>query len=237
MRETSIFQTAVTDELVAGYPELSPTQIIPPPSAPLPLPPGPRASVVSEPSSAFEQLFASPSDSIHFGAPGSGTGTGTGPTQSTPNPFDVVLTRPILYAILAAWFDYIYCLIPLPDRMALHHDLEQRREERPGEEEWTAMVFAMIGSTIVQVPNQLIPVNPKDMRPLVKLCFDKANGLIAGRPTTRSVNRSKPSASMELTSRHQSSQCTSESDRFVSLDHADRSKSGVGQLGLRSILT
>jgi hypothetical protein len=182
----------VTDELVAGYPELPSTQIIPPPSAPLPLPPAPRASVVSEASSAFDQLFASPTDSIHFGS---------GTTQPSPaqNPFNVVLIRPILYAILAAWFDYIYCLIPLPDRMALHHDLEQRREERQGEEEWTAMVFAMIGSTIVQVPNQLIPVNPKDMRPLVKLCFDKANALIAGRPTTRSVNRSERCASTQLT--------------------------------------
>jgi hypothetical protein len=192
--------------------------------------------VVSETSSAFDQLFGSPTDSIHLGAPGSGPG-GPGQPQPTQNPFNVVLTRPILYAILAAWFDYIYCLIPLPDRMALHHDLEQHREERPGEEEWTAMVFAMIGSTIVQVPNQLIPVNPKDMRPLVKLCFDKANALIAGRPTTRSVNRSERSATIELTILRQSSQCTSESDRRVSLGRADRSKSGVGQPGLGSTRT
>jgi hypothetical protein len=185
--------------------------------------------VVSETSSAFDQLFGSPTDSIHLGAPGSGPG-GPGQPQPTQNPFN-------LYAILAAWFDYIYCLIPLPDRMALHHDLEQHREERPGEEEWTAMVFAMIGSTIVQVPNQLIPVNPKDMRPLVKLCFDKANALIAGRPTTRSVNRSERSATIELTILRQSSQCTSESDRRVSLGRADRSKSGVGQPGLGSTRT
>ncbi|ODO07311.1 hypothetical protein L198_00890 [Cryptococcus wingfieldii CBS 7118] len=95
------------------------------------------------------------------------------------NPLDAVVPRPILYHIINLYFDYVYCLIPCLHRPSFTHDLDTNREERPGEEEWVALVLSVVASTLVQLPRSFISMRRKEVKELVLRCHQKVRSYLA----------------------------------------------------------
>ncbi|ORY28647.1 fungal-specific transcription factor domain-domain-containing protein [Naematelia encephala] len=87
------------------------------------------------------------------------------------NPFDQVLPRGLLYRIIDLYFDYIYCLIPCIHRPTFMADLHSHREEQPAAEEWTALVFSIVGVTLAQLPRAFIPMPRKEVKTLTERCY------------------------------------------------------------------
>lgn len=52
--------------------------------------------------------------------------------------------------------------------MASLHD---GREERPGEEEWIALVMAVLAGTLVQVPHAFLAIPKEEKKGLVERCY------------------------------------------------------------------
>jgi hypothetical protein len=50
-------------------------------------------------------------------------------------------------------------------------DLHAKREERPGEEEWTAMVLSLVAATLVQLPRAFVPMPRSEVKALVQKCY------------------------------------------------------------------
>jgi hypothetical protein len=91
-----------------------------------------------------------------------------------PNPIEAILPRHLLYGILDVYFDYVYCLIPCLHKPSFMRDLEMRREEQPGGEEFVALVFAVIEVTLMQMPRLLVGMPKEEARAL----FDDANAIV-----------------------------------------------------------
>jgi hypothetical protein len=84
-----------------------------------------------------------------------------------------------LYHIIDLFFDYVYCLTPCLHRPSFLADLYARREERPGEEEWTALVLVVVGATLVQIPRAFVPLNRREVKVLVERCNAAGRGFLA----------------------------------------------------------
>lgn len=92
------------------------------------------------------------------------------------NPLDNTLPRGLLYKLIDLHFEYIYPLTPILHRPSFLADLRCRREEQPGEEEWTAMVLSVIGVTVAQLPAPLVPMSKEEARHLVHMCYSHVKG-------------------------------------------------------------
>jgi hypothetical protein len=86
------------------------------------------------------------------------------------NPLDKVLPRTMLMTILGFFHDYVFCIVPYPSWSGLMQDLAGKREEKAGEEEWVAMVLALVAFVSVQVPHQLFPTDKAGRRTMVEAC-------------------------------------------------------------------
>lgn len=95
-------------------------------------------------------------------------------TTNAPNPIDAVLPRSVLYSIIEVYFDYVYCLIPALHKPSFMADLHARREERPGEEEWTALVLSVIEATLVTMPRSFVRLSKRDIKEL----FQRAKSVV-----------------------------------------------------------
>jgi hypothetical protein len=89
------------------------------------------------------------------------------------NPLDAILPRPLLHLIINLFFDYVFALTPCLHKPTFFKDLMRRREEQPGEEEWTALVLATVMSTLVQVPRAYVPLSRRDVRDLAARCHQE----------------------------------------------------------------
>ncbi|WVQ71033.1 hypothetical protein IAR50_000558 [Cryptococcus sp. DSM 104548] len=106
------------------------------------------------------------------------------------NPLDAIIPRPILYHIIDLYFDYVYCLVPCLHRPSFIHDLNTKREERPGEEEWVALVLSVVASTLVQLPRSFINMRRKEVKELVLRCHEQARIYLAKDYQAVTVTRS-----------------------------------------------
>lgn len=108
--------------------------------------------------------------------------SGPGSTLTTPglpsvskaetnNPLDRVLPRDLLNTLLRLFFEYGFWLCPYPHRPTFERDIANHREEAPDQEEFTALVFALICFSLL-APKQLIPLTPSEIDELSKVCFD-----------------------------------------------------------------
>nr|XP_019049127.1 hypothetical protein I302_02908 [Kwoniella bestiolae CBS 10118]OCF28057.1 hypothetical protein I302_02908 [Kwoniella bestiolae CBS 10118] len=86
------------------------------------------------------------------------------------NPIEKLLPRQTLYEIIDLYFDYIYCLIPCLHRPSFTHDLNTKREERPGEEEWTSLVLSIVGSTLTQLPRSFVKMSRREVKSIIVAC-------------------------------------------------------------------
>ena len=100
-------------------------------------------------------------------------------TTFTLNPFDAVLPRDKLNEIIQLHFDYVYPLIPLIHRPTFMFDIQRRREDRPNESEWTALVWSLILCTLAQVPHLVTNTPKPDVRKLILSCYAKVKLFLA----------------------------------------------------------
>jgi hypothetical protein len=87
------------------------------------------------------------------------------------NPFDAILPRGMLYYIVDLYFDYIYALIPCLHKPSFMASLHDGREERPGEDEWIALVMAVVAGTLVQVPHAFVAIPKEEKKSLTERCY------------------------------------------------------------------
>lgn len=62
--------------------------------------------------------------------------------------FETTISRPMLSLVIDMFFDYVHCLVPFPRQSDFMADLHNRREDRPDQKDWSAMVLAMVAFTI-----------------------------------------------------------------------------------------
>lgn len=55
-------------------------------------------------------------------------------------------------------------------------DVEDHREERLGEEEWIAVVMAVVCVTIIQLPPTFLPITTEEARRIALTCYRYAKG-------------------------------------------------------------
>jgi hypothetical protein len=87
------------------------------------------------------------------------------------NPFDAILPRGMLLYIVDLYFDYIYALIPCLHKPSFMASLHDGREERPNEEEWVALVMAVVAGTLVQVPHAFVAIPKDEKKGLTERCY------------------------------------------------------------------
>ncbi|KAK4688912.1 hypothetical protein P7C73_g1194, partial [Tremellales sp. Uapishka_1] len=90
--------------------------------------------------------------------------------SSPLNPFDAILPRTLLLHVIEIYFDYVYGLVPILHRPSFMRDIHERREERPDQQEWTALVLALVGATLVQTPRAFVPLSRREVKALVERC-------------------------------------------------------------------
>lgn len=143
-------------------------------------PPPPHGSPGQWPNATTTTHFSPQAHTAQTGHTGTGL-TAPSPSFSTPpyaslphnpsNPLEAILPRGFLYHIVDLFFDYIYCLTPCLHRPSFMRDLHAKREERPGEEEWTAMVLSLVAATLVQLPRAFVPMPRSEVKALVQKCY------------------------------------------------------------------
>lgn len=105
------------------------------------------------------------------------------------NPFDQVLPRGLLYHIVDLYFDYIYALIPCLHKPSFMASLHDGREERQGEEEWIALVMAVLAGTLVQVPHAFLAIPKEEKKSLVEKCYAVVKAFLIKEFTEVTVSR------------------------------------------------
>ncbi|WWC91486.1 uncharacterized protein L201_006432 [Kwoniella dendrophila CBS 6074] len=90
------------------------------------------------------------------------------PATSPNNPLDAVLPRSLRLEIISLFFRCVWPLLPVPHKPTFMADINNYREERAGQEEWTAMVFALLAFTLVQIPHHLVSITKNDIKDLVE---------------------------------------------------------------------
>lgn len=111
--------------------------------------------------------------------------------DSEVSAFDGVFSRSLLSTVIDMYFDYVYCLVPFPHPPTFMIDYYGHREQRPLEDEWAAMVFAMAAFTISLVPHQILPGDKRSLRSLAVKSCDLARNYLARPFTQNSLQRCK----------------------------------------------
>lgn len=89
---------------------------------------------------------------------------------SNVNPLEAIIPRPLLHHIIDLYFDYVYCLIPALHKPTFMRNLHNRREEQPGQEEWVALVLAVVEVTLVQMPRSFVALSKQEIKTLFANC-------------------------------------------------------------------
>jgi hypothetical protein len=94
--------------------------------------------------------------------------------NSSLNPIEAVIPRPLLMHIIDLYFDYVYCLVPCMHKPSFMRDLHNHREEQPGQEEWVALVFSVVEATLVQMPRSFVSLPRRE----IKIVFSRAHSVV-----------------------------------------------------------
>jgi hypothetical protein len=92
------------------------------------------------------------------------------------NVFDNVLPRGLFYLVIDHFFDYLHPLNPFVHRPTFLRDIQERREEGNGEEDWVALVLSVVSLTILQLPPSFLPVSVQEARRIAFTCYRHARG-------------------------------------------------------------
>jgi len=107
------------------------------------------------------------------------------------NPFDAILPRGMLLYIVDLYFDYIYALIPCLHKPSFMASLHDGREERPNEDEWIALVMAVVAGTLVQVPHAFVAIPKEEKKALTQRCYALVKDFLYKDFTEVTVSRCK----------------------------------------------
>jgi hypothetical protein len=107
------------------------------------------------------------------------------------NPFDAILPRGMLLYIVDLYFDYIYALIPCLHKPSFMASLHDGREERPNEDEWIALVMAVVAGTLVQVPHAFVAIPKEEKKVLTQRCYALVKDFLYKDFTEVTVSRCK----------------------------------------------
>lgn len=110
---------------------------------------------------------------------------------SAANPLDAILPRSVLIAIIDTFFSVIYPIFPLPHRPTFLLDVGSKREERDGEEEWTTMVLALVGFTVVQAPHEFASTSRIELKQLLERCTARILAYMSQSYKVGTLNRRK----------------------------------------------
>jgi hypothetical protein len=116
------------------------------------------------------------------------------------NPFDAILPRGMLLYIVDLYFDYIYALIPCLHKPSFMASLHDGREERPNEEEWIALVMAVVAGTLVQVPHAFVAIPKEEKKALTQRCYALVKDFLYKDFTEVTVSRCKLSSCLSIPS-------------------------------------
>ena len=112
--------------------------------------------------------------------------------QANPlNPLEAILPRHQIDQFVHLFFDYIYCLTPCVHPPSIWRDLEARREERHGEEEWTHMILSLIASTLAQLPKAVSGMSSEQCVSIITQCWTSVTGYLRMDAEKSTVDRSK----------------------------------------------
>ncbi|RSH90255.1 hypothetical protein EHS25_001589 [Saitozyma podzolica] len=89
----------------------------------------------------------------------------------TTNPLESILPRDLLVRIIDLYFKYLHGLLPCLHKPTFLRDLHERREERPAEEEWVALVFVSVAVTLCQIPRALVRLSGEEANELITVCY------------------------------------------------------------------
>ncbi|RSH95539.1 hypothetical protein EHS25_000631 [Saitozyma podzolica] len=95
-----------------------------------------------------------------------------------PNPLEAIIPRAVLDHAVNTYFKYLFGLVPVVHRPTFISDFTARREELPGQEEWTALVFAIVGVSFSQVPWDFVTMSKSDLRDMVQKCYDRVKDFV-----------------------------------------------------------
>lgn len=115
------------------------------------------------------------------------------------NVLDNMLPRGLLYKLLQLHFEYVYPLTPLLHWPTFLRDVDERREDRDGEDEWVSLVLSVVAVTICQLPHPLVPIPRDQARSLAKRCYRHVRGWQVRELDGCSVNRGVLPACLMLT--------------------------------------
>ena len=122
-------------------------------------------------------------------------GPSTGPAlpRQTLHLFPVsseeVIPRALLSRVIDLFFEYVYAIAPCVHKPSFLLDMTECRETRHGEEEWMALVLAIAGVTLVQLPRSLAKLTKTVARDLVLAIAGAVSCFLDAEYTTTTLSR------------------------------------------------
>jgi hypothetical protein len=90
--------------------------------------------------------------------------------RESVGPLEGVFPRALLLDIIGLYIDCVYSLLPCIYRPSLLADIKAHRDVRPGEGEWTTMVFAVVGVTLCLIPRHWLDLSALRVLEYVRTC-------------------------------------------------------------------
>jgi hypothetical protein len=87
---------------------------------------------------------------------------------------DGIIERGMLRKAIDTYFTYGYCLVPVVHQTTFQQDVDRKREEGDGEEEWTALALGVAGMALAQVPWAFNPLTKSQVRAMSLKCYSAA---------------------------------------------------------------
>lgn len=109
--------------------------------------------------------------------------------SQTLNPIEAIIPRPLLMHLIELYFDYVYCLVPCLHKPSFMRDLHNHREERPGQQEWVALVFAVVEATLVQMPRSFVSLPKREIKILFSRSYSHVKSFLDQEFHTLTVTR------------------------------------------------
>ena len=110
------------------------------------------------------------------------------------DPFASIIPRDLLQHAISVYFRYVYGLVPLVHRPSFLFDIENHREHRADEEEWTILALSVAGMTMAHVPWAFSNLSKKEIREQVQKVHHRVKSFIFKDFETPSFGRCKLSS-------------------------------------------
>ncbi|CAK9781805.1 unnamed protein product [Cutaneotrichosporon oleaginosum] len=153
----------------------------PPPLRHLSPPYGPSPSLIYRSTPTATGQLSGPSDGVVGPAP---TPQGIlGGYADSLNPFERLISHDLLNHLLNPYFEHVFWSNPYPHKPTFYRDIARHREEEPGQEDWTAMVWGMLGLACL-LPRHLKRLSVHETQSLLDTCLNQLMSFLGRRDYT-----------------------------------------------------